>query len=177
MKTLSFTLVVLFLLPAAFAASFDRIDRLSNERLMRAAELHQDLGYLYDNCGTHGYLQIAARRVNEKWENTVRQAVYYTNTGVNAPVSGVKAFEVDIKTEEGMRLFLQSAFSAQAVDARLPAHAEEQIRAFRTGLRRLRGTYRYFVGGHQNSLGPTHYAVIVDLNMAEVLVLQPFRCK
>lgn len=176
MKPLLFLFSLLVLLSTASAASFVRVPELGDERLGRLAEIHQELEHLYNHCSARGLLQIEARRLNEKWENTVRQAVYYTNTGVNAPVRGVSAHLVDLKTEEGLDSFIAHAFSLPGSDVELDDRDAELVRSFRAILGTLRGDFQFYVGGHANLLDSTQFAVIVDLHNAELLVLQPNRC-
>ena len=178
MKSLILLIAVLALWSNAYAASFTTVPALADERLMRLADIHQDLSHLHDDCVTRGYLQIAARRLNEKWENTVKQAVYYTNTGVNAPVRGVVAQALDLTDEVGMGHFVAGAFSnIVRGPTRLSAEDRRALNAFKSLLGTLRGDYLFFKGGHENSFGEVSYAVIVDLVNAEVLVLQADRCR
>ena len=178
MKSLMLLIALFVLWSTAKAATFDNVPALANERLMRLADIHQNLSHLHDDCGTRGYLQIAARRLNEKWENTVKQAVYFTNTGVNAPVRGVRAQPLDLKDEVDLGHFLVGAFSATVNDARALSSADRrQLDAFKALLGTLRGDFLFFHGGHHNSFGEVSYAVIVDLVNAELLVLEADRCR
>jgi hypothetical protein len=178
MKYLMVLVAVLSFAGAAAAASFTSVPFLADERLMRLADIHQDLSHLHDDCGTRGYLQIAARRLNEKWENTVKQAVYFTNTGVNAPVRGVVAQALDLSDEVGMGHFVAGAFSNIVREqTRLSTQDRRALNAFKALLGTLRGDYMFFHGGHENSFGEVSYAVVVDLVNAEVLVLQADRCR
>jgi|GEM_PF-3283442 hypothetical protein len=174
MKPFLLLILTLVLWQNAYAASFVGVNGLAEERLMRVAEIHKGLDHLYNECGSRGFLQIAARRLNEKWENTVRQAVYFTNTGVNAPASGVRAKLVDLKTVPGMESFVENAFSANVRE--LSREDARRVGSFKAILGTFRGDFMFFVGEHENSLGPASYAVVVDLVNAEVLVLQPNRC-
>ena len=178
MKSLMLLIALCTLWSHAQAASFNHVPALGNDRLMRLADIHKDLAHLHDNCGTRGYLQIAARRLNEKWENTVKQAVYFTNTGVNAPMRGVRAQPLDLKDEVDMGHFLTGAFSATVNDVtRLNANDRRLVDSFKALLGTLRGDFLFFHGGHDNSFGEVSYAVVVDLVQAEVLVLEADRCR
>jgi hypothetical protein len=178
MKSLILFIAVLAFWSNAYAASFTTVPALADERLMRLADIHQDLSHLHDDCGTRGYLQIAARRLNEKWENTVKQAVYFTNTGVNAPVRGVVAQALDLTDEVEMGDFLAGAFSSSVRDSsRLTKEDLRALNSFKALLGILRGDFMFYVGGHENSFGEVSYAVVVDLVNAEVLVLQADRCR
>lgn len=176
MKPLFLLLTMLGLLSNAYSASFVRVSVMGDERLSRLAEIHQELDHLYNNCSARGLLQIEARRLNEKWENTVRQAVYYTNTGVNAPVRGVSASLLDLRTESGLDSFVAHALSLDFSDTELSYTDEDLIQSFRSILGTLRGDFMFYVGGHANLVNSTQFAVIVDLNNAELLVFQPNRC-
>ncbi|MBY0516432.1 MAG: hypothetical protein K2P81_05960 [Bacteriovoracaceae bacterium] len=178
MKQLSLLIIFFFLCQNAFSASFTKVEKLGDERLMRLSEIHYNLSYLHHNCGTRGFLQIAARRLSEKWENTVKQAVYFTNTGVNAPVSGVKAQSLDLKDEVAMRQFVAMAFSDSAYDENEVSREDKiQINAFKSILLSLHGDYQFYAGDHENNLGPASYAVVVDLVNAEILVLEANHCR
>lgn len=176
MKPFFLLLTMLGLLSNAYSASFVRVSAMGDERLSRLAEIHQELDHLYNNCSARGLLQIEARRLNEKWENTVRQAVYYTNTGVNAPVRGVSAGLLDLRTDEGLDSFVAHALSLDLADTELSYTDEDLIQSFRSILGTLRGDFMFYVGGHANLVNSTQFAVIVDLNNAELLVFQPNRC-
>lgn len=176
MKPFFLLLTMLGLLSNAYSASFVRVSVMGDERLSRLAEIHQDLDHLYNNCSARGLLQIEARRLNEKWENTVRQAVYYTNTGVNAPVRGVSANLVDLTNELELESFIAHALSLELAETELDYADVDLIHSFRSILGTLRGDFMFYVGGHANLVNSTQFAVIVDLNNAEVLVLQPNRC-
>lgn len=178
MKSLILFIAVIAFWSNAYAASFTNVPALADERLMRLADIHQDLSHLHDDCGTRGYLQIAARRLNEKWENTVKQAVYFTNTGVNAPVRGVQAQALDLTDEVAMGEFIAGAFSNIVREpSRLSRDDRRALDAFKALLGTLRGDFKFFHGGHENSFGEVSYAVVVDLVNAEVLVLQADRCR
>ncbi len=178
MKSLMLLIALCALYSHAQAASFSHVPALANDRLMRLADIHQDLSHLHDHCGTRGYLQIAARRLNERWENTVKQAVYFTNTGVNAPVRGVRAQPLDLKDEVDMGHFLVGAFSASVNDASaVSVNDRRLLDSFKALLGTLRGDFMFFHGGHENSFGDVSYAVVVDLVNAEVLVLEANRCR
>lgn len=177
MKPFLIFLFTLVLWQKAFAATFVPVDGLADDRLMKMADIHRELDHLYDYCGSRGYLQIAARRLNEKWENTIRQAVYFTNTGVNAPASGVSANMVDLKTAPGMESFVIHAFDLSPEQyANLSKEDWRMISAFQAALGTMRKDVQFYVGEHENNFGPARFAVVLDLINAEVLVMQPHRC-
>jgi hypothetical protein len=176
MKSLLLLFISLFLYQSAFAASFGRVHQLSNERMMRLADIHEGLQHLHGHCGEAGLLQITARRINELWINTVKQAVYYSNTGVNAPVRNMYAEEADLRQKPVLEKFLVAAFSDQVLNPELSVADRQAINEFVALMGTLRGDYRFYMGGHQNSLGPAGFVVIVDLVNAEVLVLQSSLC-
>jgi hypothetical protein len=178
MKQVIVLVSFLFVLSEAFAASFNRVPALAEDRLMQLADIHESLAHLHDDCGTRGFLQIAARRTNEKWENTVKQAVYFTNTGVNAPMRGVKARALDLTDEADMGAFVAGAFSNVVNDpTRLSREDLRTLALFKELLKSFRGDFMYYTGGHENSFGEVSYAVLVDLANAELLVLQADRCR
>lgn len=178
MKSLLLLLATLFVYHSAFAASFDRVNVMHDERLDRLVEIHESLEHVHGYCGNPGRLQITARRLNEIWDNTVKQAVYFSNTGVNAPVRNMKVSELELRKRGAVDQFLAAAFTESIQDQTRLSQADRMaIENFVAILGTLRGDYRFYVGGHQNFLGPATFAVIVDLVNAEVLVLQASFCE
>ena len=108
----------------------------------------------------------------------MKQAVYFSNTGVNAPVRNMKVSELDLRKRGAIDEFVTSAFTEAIKDPTRVSDADRQALGEFMGLiGTLRGDYRFYVGGHQNFLGPATFAVIVDLVNAEVLVLQASFCE
>lgn len=178
MKKLLLLISLVFVWQHAQAASFTQVAQLTDERLNRLVEIHEELAHLYDNCATRGLLQISARRINEKWENTVKQAVYYTNTGANAPMRGVRAQILNLKEEVQLGQFLQGAFSENVTrEEVLTKEDERMLNKFRAILGTLRGDYQFYSGGLENLFGEVSFAVVVDLVNAEILVLEAGQCK
>ncbi len=178
MKSLLLLIATFLVYHSAFAASFDRVNVMHDERLDRLVEIHGSLSHVHGYCGNPGRLQITARRLNEIWENTVKQAVYFSNTGVNAPVRNMKVSELDLRKRGAIDEFVTSAFTETIKDPTRVSDADRQALGEFMGLvGTLRGDYRFYVGGHQNFLGPATFAVIVDLVNAEVLVLQASFCE
>jgi len=178
MKSLILLILSLLVFHSAYGASFERVDRMHDERLERLIEIHDSLSHIHGYCGNPGKLQIEVRRINEVWDNTVKQAVYYSNTGVNAPVRNMRVSELDLRKRGTVDEFLTAAFTNAIEDqTRLSASDRRALESFVALLGTLRGDYRFYVGGHQNFLGPATFAVIVDLINAEVLVLQASFCE
>jgi len=178
MKSILILIATFFVYHSAFAASFDRVNQMHDERLDRLIEIHDSLNHIHGYCGNPGRLQITARRINEIWENTVKQAVYFSNTGVNAPVRNMKVNELDLRKRGSVDIFLAAAFTDAVSDqTRLSDSDRRALGSFTALLGTLRGDYRFYVGGHQNFLGPATFAVIVDLVNAEILVLQASFCE
>lgn len=144
---------------------------------MGMASIHRSLDHLYDYCGSRSYLQITARRLNEKWENTVRQAVYFTNTGVNAPASGVRVKQVDLNTAPGMESFVIHAFDLSP-DEFIGLSKEDwrMLLTFQATLGSMNKDVQFYVGEIENNFGPALFAVVLDLVNVEVLLLLPNRC-
>jgi hypothetical protein len=177
MKPFLLLILTLVLWQNAYAASFVGVNGLADDRLMGMASIHRGLDHLYDFCGSRSYLQITARRLDEKWENTVRQAVYFTNTGVNAPGSGVKAKQVDLKTAPGMESFVIHAFDLSPEEyANLSKEDWRMIRVFQATLGSMNRDVQFYVGEIENNFGPARFAVVLDLINVEVLLLLPNRC-
>ncbi len=178
MKQLILLITLIFVWQHAQAASFTKVTQMTDERLNRLVEIHDELAHIYDNCATRGLLQISARRINEKWENTVKQAVYFTNTGANAPMRGVKAEILNLKEEVQLGYFMQGAFSANVNrEEVLTKEDERMLNKFRAILGTLRGDYQFYSGGLENTFGEVSLAVVVDLVNAEVLVLEAGECR
>lgn len=178
MKSLLLLLATFVVYHSAFAASFDRVNVMHDERLDRLVEIHESLSHVHGYCGNPGRLQITARRINEIWENTVKQAVYFSNTGVNAPVRNMKVNELDLRKRGSVDQFISAAFTENIQDpTRLSGADRQALSSFIAIMGTLRGDYRFYIGGHQNFLGPATFAVIVDLVNAEVLVLQASYCE
>jgi hypothetical protein len=176
MKTILTLIATLLVYHSAFAASFKRVESMEDERLNRLVEIHESMRHLHGHCGEAGKLQIIARRINEVWENTVKQAVYFSNTGVNAPVRNMQAQEIDLRTRGNLPTFLAAAFTDLVNSDQLSVEDRRSLNHFAAVLGTLRGDYRFYVGGHQNAFGPASFAVVVDLVQAEILVLQANFC-
>lgn len=178
MKSILLLIATFFIYHSAFAASFDRVSHMHDERLDRMIDIHSSLDHVHGYCGNPGRLQITARRINEIWDNTVKQAVYFSNTGVNAPVRNMKVSELDLRKRGSVDLFVKAAFTeAIEEESRLSDADRRALSGFVAILGTLRGDYRFYIGGHQNFMGPATFAVIVDLVNAEVLVLQASLCE
>ncbi len=178
MKSILLLIATVFIYHSAFAASFDRVNQMHDERLDRLIEIHDSLNHIHGYCGNPGRLQITARRINEIWDNTVKQAVYFSNTGVNAPVRNMKVTELNLRQPGSAERFVSAAFTESIHDpTRLSGADRSALNNFISIMGTLRGDYRFYVGGHQNFLGPATFAVIVDLVNAEVLVLQASYCE
>lgn len=185
MKSLFILIFSFFIFQSAYSASFSSVDVLGDQRLSKMVEIHAGLVHLHGHCGNAGKLQITARRLNEVWINTAKQAVFFTNTGINAPVRSMKAKELDLrlrknlgeKVTKNVDLFMLSAFTENAfAEGELSGSDSLQIKEFRDLLISLRGDYRFFIGTNQNEFESASFVVITDLINAEVVVLQAGFC-
>ena len=178
MKTILLLLATLFVYQSAFSASFDRVEIMHDERLERLIDIHASFDHVHGYCGNPGRLQITARRINEIWGNTVKQAVYFSNTGINAPVKQMKVTELDLRKSGNIDLFVSAALTEVILDQSLLSNDDlRALSGFVAILGTLRGDYRFYIGGHHNLMGPATFAVVVDLVNAEVLVLQASLCE